>query len=101
MCSGFLFFALNFSVIFVYSSLDLLFIVVSMQKRKLGVQEPKQLKKNLRLWKWAIALLCIIGVFLLVKPYAEYLKGLVSSTGKNVIKVVSQTVGTEMKKDQF
>lgn len=72
-----------------------------MQKRKLGVQEPKQLKKNLRLWKWAIALLCIIGVFLLVKPYAEYLKGLVSSTGKNVIKVVSQTVGTEMKKDQF
>lgn len=72
-----------------------------MQKRKLGANESKQPKKNLRVWKWAIALLCIFGVLILVKPYAEYLKGLLSSTGKNVIKVVSKTVGTEMQKDQF
>ena len=72
-----------------------------MQTRKVWESFKPRKKSWLLVRKWGIAILCIIWVFALIHPYADHIKSFFSSAGKNVVKVVSKTVGTEMKKDSY
>lgn len=73
-----------------------------MQKRKIWYPLRSSSSSSASLWwKLAIVLLLAIGAFVLMLPYVNSLKGFFSSAGKNVVKVVSQQVGKQMKVDQY
>lgn len=76
-----------------------------MQRRKVGDYERNEARKgvvkSLFRWKFAIVMLCGIGVILLFTSYAQKLKGFFSQATKWAITVVSKTVWTAMKKDQY
>ena len=51
--------------------------------------------------KWGLYFFVLLGVALFLGSYAQNFKNMLSSATKEAITVVSKTVGTEMKRDQY
>lgn len=51
--------------------------------------------------KWSLILISLVFVLFLVKPFAHQIQNFLKNTAKGTVKVLSQTVGTPMKKDQY
>lgn len=85
--------------------LTLDFIRILMQRRKVWVDEmyasQQQRKRSFFWWKMGIVFFCALGVALFLGSYAQNFKNMLSSATKEAITVVSKTVGTEMKRDQY
>ena len=86
-------------------TLTLVFIKKQMQRRKVGVDEmyasQQKRKRSYFWWKAGIMFFCALGVILFLGSYAQNFKNLFSNATKGAITVVSKTVGTEMKRDQY
>jgi hypothetical protein len=61
----------------------------------------QQRKRSFFWWKMGIVFFCALGVALFLGSYAQNFKNMLSSATKEAITVVSKTVGTEMKRDQY
>ena len=71
-----------------------------MQKRKVWQAQKKSLFSN-RMIKWSLILISLIFILFLVRPFAHQIQDFLKNTAKGTVKVLSQTVGTPMKKDAY